>query len=126
MFVAEDGDHDGQLSIAESVAAFRRYDANGDSKISRTEYACFQRDLHPGLGDFAHALYDEYRIQMEMTSWMIMTSGHSMGKMDLDGNFQVGQVEFVTFWEKIFKKYEHYHVNGAHHPANTHACAHGN
>lgn len=29
MFLAEDGDHDGQLSIAETVASFRRYDANG-------------------------------------------------------------------------------------------------
>lgn len=31
-----------------------------DGRIERLEYACYQYNVHPALGNFAHALFDEY------------------------------------------------------------------
>ncbi|XP_064616931.1 uncharacterized protein LOC135480930 [Liolophura sinensis] len=122
MFTQEDRNHDGLLSTNETIEAFFKFDFNGDSRIQRNEYTCFQISDHPEIGNFANAVFDEYDHNNDS---MLEDSDllHFYHSMDINGDSLVEKQEFVDSWIKIFKRHEHYLLHGHVHPEhNPHAC----
>ncbi|XP_064617096.1 uncharacterized protein LOC135481094 [Liolophura sinensis] len=124
MFKAEDHNGDGVLSRNETVGSFVKFDFNRDGRIERLEYACYQYNVHPDLGNFAHALFDEY--DTDNDHHLDMHDIESLSyRMDTNNDGNVVESEFVAFWVQLFKKYENYHLHGAHHPKHEpKACQH--
>ncbi|XP_064616683.1 uncharacterized protein LOC135480703 [Liolophura sinensis] len=124
MFKAEDHNGDGVLSRNETVGSFVKFDFNGDGRIERLEYACYQYNVHPALGNFAHALFDEYDTDDDhhLNTHDLESLSY---RMDTNNDGNVVESEFVAFWVQLFKKYENYHIHGAHHPKHEpKACQH--
>ncbi|XP_011442112.1 calcium-binding protein LPS1-beta isoform X2 [Magallana gigas] len=113
LFNGSDFNHDGIFSRDELEQEFKKYDADGDGRVSRHEYTTYVTTTTPELHDFAHALYDDYDV----------TGDHHLdhvdydqyyAKLDADVDGSVTRAEFVDYWVKLFQATEHLHGHGHH------------
>ncbi|KAH3820722.1 uncharacterized protein LOC127880534 [Dreissena polymorpha] len=121
MFLANDFNHDGVITLVELESSFDKYDANGDGIESRHEYTEYICAVSPSLYQLSHWLFDDYDFNHD----------HHLTKQDYDSLFAVmdanhdGNVtaeEFIAYWERIFPKYETIGQHGQHFAHGNSAC----
>ncbi|KAL4219593.1 ATP-dependent DNA helicase Q4 [Mactra antiquata] len=121
MFIQEDLDGDGVMSVAEIDAVFDKYDKNGDGRESRNEYTTMLCEANPALYQLSHYLYDEYDVNGDHHLEKLDYEGFH-AKMDADGDGLVTEVEFVTYWIAMFERIETQEAQHVH--GNSHEHGH--
>ncbi|XP_045208941.1 uncharacterized protein LOC123560848 [Mercenaria mercenaria] len=103
MFVQEDTNQDGIMTVAEIDAVFDKYDTNKDGRESRQEYTTMLCESDPDLFQLSHYLFDDYDVdhdhhleQHDFEAWHAKIDGGG------DGDGVVTQDEFVNYWVKLF------------------------
>ncbi|XP_060606601.1 uncharacterized protein LOC132758912 [Ruditapes philippinarum] len=122
MFLQEDLNQDGQMTVAEIDAVFDKYDTNGDGRESRHEYTMMICSADPDLYQISHYLYDDYDVNndhhLEQTDY---EGWHKKIDDSGDGNGVVTQEEFVNYWVKMLEGIE---AQNNHPHGNSHEHGH--
>ncbi|XP_045208931.1 uncharacterized protein LOC123560836 [Mercenaria mercenaria] len=120
MFLQEDLNQDGIMTIAEIDSVFDKYDTNGDGRESRHEYTTMICTADPDLFQLSHYLFDDYDVngdhhleQSDFEAW------HAKIDATGDSNGSVNQDEFVNYWVKLFE------TIAGQAPVHGHAHEHG-
>ncbi|KAL4219594.1 ATP-dependent DNA helicase Q4 [Mactra antiquata] len=121
MFLQEDTDSDGYLTVAEIDAVFAKYDQNGDGRVSRREYTTMLCDANPALYQISHYLFDAYDVNHDHHLEVEDYEGFH-AKMEVDGDGLVSQQEFVTYWVALFEDIETQEAQHVH--GNSHEHGH--
>ncbi|XP_052222728.1 uncharacterized protein LOC127838780 isoform X1 [Dreissena polymorpha] len=111
MFLTEDLNQDGIMTIAEIDAVFDKYDANGDGRETRNEYTMYICGTDPDLYQLSHYLYDDYDVDGDHHLDKHDYEAFHL-KMDSNADGQVDKTEFVVYWVHLFEKYEGMGVHG--------------
>merc|ERR1712179_24995 len=121
MFLAEDLNQDGVITIEELEAEFDQYDTNNNGMVSRHEYTEYICHAEPILYNLARYLYDDYD----------MDGDHHLRKTDYDAFFHrldkddddlVTPAEYIELWEGLFVKYEYVEVHSQTHMHGHSQC----
>lgn len=114
MYQKSDTNKDGILTVTEIEDEFRQYDANHDGHISRHEYTSFICFLQPALYQLSHYLYDQYDLSPTDHQLQITDFEAFHAKLDSNGDANLTQTEWVTWWVKTFQGLEtaNHHIHG--------------
>ncbi|XP_052790898.1 uncharacterized protein LOC128224857 [Mya arenaria] len=123
MFIVEDLNQDGIMTVAEIDAVFEKYDTNGDGKESRHEYTTLICASNPALYQISHYLYDEYDVDGNHQLSLVDYEGFH-AKMDTNKDGLLNKEEFVIFWHDLFVRIETVgnHQHGQSHEHGAQNC----
>ncbi|XP_060607608.1 uncharacterized protein LOC132759778 [Ruditapes philippinarum] len=124
MYQKSDTNKDGILTVTEIEDEFRQYDANHDGHISRHEYTSFICFLQPALYQLSHYLYDQYDLSPNDHQLQITDFEAFHAKLDSNGDANLTQTEWVTWWVKTFQGLEtaNHHIHGHSAEHGSHHC----
>ncbi|XP_052790949.1 uncharacterized protein LOC128224899 [Mya arenaria] len=123
MFIVEDLDQDGIMTVAEIDTVFAQYDTNGDGKESRHEYTAFICAADPALYQISHYLYDAYDVNGDHKLDLVDYEGFH-NNMDSNNDGLLNMEEFVAYWVALLTSIESVgnHQHGQSHEHGAPAC----
>ncbi|KAH3791480.1 uncharacterized protein LOC127840110 [Dreissena polymorpha] len=114
MFIFEDIDQNGIMTVFEFETVFDRYDSNVDGRLTRSEYTTYICKSDPVQYELSHYLFDEYDVDGDhFLDYHDYDNFYN--KMDTSADGLVVKTEFVNYWVLLFQKYENSDI----HPMST-------